>query len=52
MTELSVLTRRFASAEEFAEAITAREKKRNAACRFTTADARVVLRGLYPDPAI
>ena len=60
--ELSVLTRqcigrRFASAGEMADAIAAWEKKRNAAkagaaWRFTTADARIVLRGLYPHPAV
>ena len=58
--ELSVLTRqcigrRFADAAELAGAMAAWERTRNAAgvgadWRFTTADARIKLRGLYPNP--
>lgn len=58
--ELSVLTRqcigrRFESVSEMEAAIAAWERDRNAAgCgadwRFTTADARIKLRGLYPKP--
>lgn len=60
--ELSVLTRqclgrRFESAAAMRQAMAAWEKKRNEAgaganWQFTTADARIKLRGLYPKPDI
>ena len=58
--ELSILSRqcinrRFKSSEAMSEAIDAWQKTRNkkalgASWRFTTTDARVKLKGLYPVP--
>lgn len=61
--ELSILSRqclgqrRFASVQELDTAVTAWESNRNALrrgtnWRFTTADARIKLKSLYPKPDI